>query len=150
MQLVCIQKPSDADISGRNLDKKKHDTEHYCKVHESQCAYKRDESYDMVSNHLFVQWCKSAHNRTDTECVEHKVATGVDKGPNMEIAGRVQALVIIENSLSMTTDIEHGEPGEYNCSDGVHGRYNVCSVFGLLLAFEFLVAIVQSVHDYVE
>ena len=145
-----VQEPSNADISRWNFDKQEHNAKHDREVHEYKRANKSYESDDMVTNHLLVQGRKSACDYTKAKCVEYEIATGVDKGPNVQIARRVKTFLVIEDSLPISADGEHGEQWEYHCSYGMHRCDNVCAILGLLNSLQFVVALVQSSVDSVQ
>jgi len=107
MRLVRVEHPAQANVGGAHLDKEQYDAENHGEVHKSECAHESEECDDMVPNHLLVVGGESSNDHDDVEGVLHEVATGVHEGPNVQVARRVEALVIIEDSLAVTADAEH-------------------------------------------
>lgn len=62
-----------------------------------------------MPNHLLVVGVLDALNEDNVDGVREEVAASVDQGPNVEVAGRVEAEVVIERGMAEATHVEHGE-----------------------------------------
>jgi len=107
-----------------------------------------------MSNHLLVQSRERGNDENNAERVRDEVAASVDQGPDVEITGCVQAMVIIKHCLTATADFEHGQVGSPHADDGVDWTHEVGTILALLLPGELLISLVQPdvepVEDQVE
>ena len=88
MVLVGVENPANANVNSWNLHEKKHNTEDHCPVHEHECPHKSHKRDYVVSNHLLVLGSEVSDNE-DVNGVDDEVATSIDEGPYVEMAGRI-------------------------------------------------------------
>ena len=67
----------------------------------------------MMSEHLFVIGRVSIDEDHNIDCVKNEIAAGVHEGPYVEIARRIEAMVIIKWCLTIGADVPDGQ----DCTD---------------------------------
>ena len=117
---VRVKQPSDGDVSRRHFDEKENDAENHSPVHEGQRADKGDKSDHMVANHLLIDCREGTDNDNNTECIGDEIAASVDKRPNVKIARRPHAVLIIKHGLTVTAHFKHGQGGKHDAQNGVN------------------------------
>ena len=61
----------------------------------------------MVSNHLLVVRIESLNHYEYVQSVNNEVSTGVHEGPDVQVSRCLEAMLVVEDSLTITTDIKH-------------------------------------------
>ena len=98
----------------------------------------------MVTDHLLVKRRERPNEHADIERVHHEVATSVDQCPDVQVAWRVEALLVIEHGLPVFAYEEHRKHCTGAADPGVDGADDICAVFSLLSAIKLLITIVTA------
>ena len=98
----------------------------------------------MVTDHLLVKRRERANEHTNVERVHDKVATSVDQRPDVQVARRVEALLVIEHGLPVFAYEEHRKHCTGATDPSVDGADDICAVFSLLGAIKLLITIVTA------
>ena len=117
MLLVRVEQPSDGNEGRRNLYEQENDSKDDRPVHEDECAEEGEKGDDVMTNHLLIERRETANNNDNAEGVSHEVPASVHKRPNMQVARSVHAVVTVEDGLTTSTNIKHGEDGEDDTHD---------------------------------
>ena len=110
---VRVEEPSKGDVGGGDFNEKKKHAKDDRPVHKGQRAHKDNECYDMVSNHLLIERREGSNKHNNVECVGHKISASVDESPDMQVARRVHAMLVIKHCLTVATYFEscqHAKP----------------------------------------
>ena len=98
----------------------------------------------MVTDHLLVKRRERANEHTYVERVHHEVAASVDQRPDVQVAWRVEALLVAEHGLPVLAHKEHCKHSTSATDPGVYGADDICAVFSLLGAIKLLITIVTA------
>ena len=110
---VRVEEPSERDVGRGDLDEKKKHAKDDRPVHKGQRAHKDNECYDMVSNHLLIERRIGSNKHNNVECIGHEISASVDKSPDVQIARRAHAMLIIKDSLTVATYFECRQRAEH-------------------------------------
>ena len=110
---VRVEEPSEGDVGGGDLDEKKKHAKDDRPIHKGQCAHKDDECYDMVSNHLLIECRVGSDKHNNVECIGHEISASVDKSPDVQVAWRGHAMLIIKDCLTVATYFECCQRAEH-------------------------------------
>ena len=124
----------------------KHHAENDHEIHEEESLVKGYRSYDVVGVHLVVKSSSAPHNASRPKEVDNEVATSVDQGPYVDVARCVEALVIVENSLSMATNEEHGYYRQGDTEKSVNWRTDVSAILDSLTQVHLLSVSLVLLH----
>ena len=97
-----------------------------------------------MTDHLLVKRRKRSNEHADIERVHDEVATCVDQSPDVQVAWRVEALLVAEHSLPVLAYKEHCKHSTGAADPGVDGADDICAVFSLLGAIKLLITIVTT------
>ena len=60
----------------------------------------------MVSNHLLIECREGSNKHNNVECISHEISASVDKSPDVQVAWRGHAMLIIKDGLTVATYFE--------------------------------------------